>query len=176
MSINQRLIIAYLNFFGITGLSIVLAVAYSLQFLVHEPPCPLCLLQRACLLGVSFGLLLNLRYGFKPCHYGMSIFSAMLGAAIAGKQMLLWICPRPTGLVGYGDPFLGLHLYSWALIFFSASIFITAMLLMFSGQFSGEEKNKAVTFKMKGVSDFSFWLLSILFISNFVVTVVSRYF
>lgn len=171
---NQQRFVAYINFWGILVLSLALVVAYYFQFLMHEAPCPLCLLQRACLLGVAFGFLLNLRYGFKPSHYGMSVLSALLGAMIAGKHLLLWICPGPTGLTGYGLPFLGLHLYTWAFIFFAASILAVALLLMIPGQFK-EQENALTSSQMRGMANFSFWLILILFVSNFFVTLVTRY-
>ncbi|PUZ26518.1 hypothetical protein DCM91_08855 [Chitinophaga costaii] len=42
--------------------------AYVVQFAWHEFPCPLYLLQRKCVMGVAFGLMLNLRNGIKSKH------------------------------------------------------------------------------------------------------------
>ena len=44
----------------------VLTAALVMQFVFGELPCPLCLLQRVALVGVAYGLLLNLRFGPQP--------------------------------------------------------------------------------------------------------------
>jgi hypothetical protein len=45
----------------------------------------------------------------------MSVIAAVGGACISIRQILLHIVPPDPG---YGDPVLGLHLYTWALLVF----------------------------------------------------------
>jgi hypothetical protein len=87
----------------------------------------LCLLQRVAIVGVAFGLLLNLRYGPQPSSYGIMLLAALFGMAVAGRQVLLHIAP---GTGSYGAPLLGLHLYSWSFLLFVAVILGTAILLL----------------------------------------------
>ena len=121
-----------LNVLGLLVVTAVLAAALILQLTLRELPCPLCLLQRAGLVAVGFGLLLNVRFGPSPLHYGLVILAALYGALAAGRQVLLHIVP---GSGGYGAPLLGLHLYSWCLILFMAAILATAVMLLMEGQF-----------------------------------------
>ncbi len=111
-------------------LSMPLLGAFGIQIFMHEIPCPLCLLQRVGMLGVAVGLLMNLRFGIRPMHYGISIISALIGAAISTRQILLHIVPSADGITGYGDAVLGMHLYTWALVVFLASILGIALLMI----------------------------------------------
>lgn len=104
-----------LNTLALAGLCIVLLFAFAWQFLYNELPCPLCLLQRAAFALTGVGLLLNIRFGPSPLHYGITILSALGGVMAAGRQTLLHIAP---GDMGYGAPFLGMHFYTWALVLF----------------------------------------------------------
>jgi disulfide bond formation protein DsbB len=107
-------------FFGI------LASAYFQQFAKHQQPCPLCLLQRLGMIGVSLGAFLNLRFGIRPVFYGISMLAALGGAAVSIRQILLHICP---GSSTFGIPVFGLGLYTWAFLAFIASLAGIAWLL-----------------------------------------------
>ena len=125
---RQRFDIAeLLNGVGLTGLVVVLLVAYADQFAGHDLPCPLCLLQRVAVAGVAFGLLLNLRYGPQLSSYGIMLLAALFGMAVAGRQILLHIAP---GTGSYGAPLFGLHFYTWSFLLFAAVILGTAILLL----------------------------------------------
>ena len=165
---NQRLV-NYLNFIGILGLSVALCVAFYLQFTMHEKPCALCILQRAGLLGVCFGMFLNLRFGPKPGHYGLSILCACVSGMISAKHILLWICPRSTGLLGYGMPIGGMHLYTWAFVLGVASIICISLLMMIPNQYQFMKKNEdyVLLTDVKVLTGISFWLLITIFIINF---------
>jgi disulfide bond formation protein DsbB len=116
-----------LNGLGLAGLIGVLVVAYLDQFLAHDLPCPLCLLQRVAVAGVAFGMLLNLRYGPQPPGYGIMLLAALFGMAVAGRQVLLHVAP---GTGSYGAPLFGLHFYTWSFLLFAAVILGTAILLL----------------------------------------------
>ncbi|MDR6953888.1 disulfide bond formation protein DsbB [Ancylobacter sp. 3268] len=122
-----------LNTFGLFAVAAVLLVAFLDQILYRDLPCPLCILQRVGFCGVGLGLVLNLRFGARPSHYAVAILSAMAGALVSVRQVLLHIVP---GTGSYGDALLGLHFYSWALLLYVAVIGGCAVLLLFDRQFA----------------------------------------
>jgi disulfide bond formation protein DsbB len=130
--------------------------AYSIQFIDGEFPCPLCLLQRLAMVGIACGAMMNLRYGIRPMHYGMCIISAVLGACISTRQILLHIVPAP-GNEGYGTPVLGIHLYTWALLIFMATILILGILFLFDSQFESKEDTQK-TRPLPLFASIAFWL------------------
>jgi len=71
-----------LNNLGLFAVTLVLASALLLQLTLGELPCPLCLLQRVGFIAVGFGLLLNIRFGPAPLHYGLVILGALIFAAV----------------------------------------------------------------------------------------------
>src|SRR5688572_2357784 len=101
----------------------ILAAAFAVQLIAGEPPCPLCVVQRIALMMCALGplyVLLQARAGALSCRdvaigNGISIISALVGAAVSTRQVLLHILP---GDPGFGNPVLGLHLYTWCLIAF----------------------------------------------------------
>lgn len=103
----------FLNALMIYILVGILGGALYFQLGLHENPCPLCLLQRMGMMGVMCGAVLNLRGGIRPQNYGLIILAALFGAGTAARQILLHIVP---GTGGYGDPVMGLHLYTWSFI------------------------------------------------------------
>ena len=104
--------------------------AFYFQFGLNEDPCPLCLLQRMAMIGVIFGLALNIFFGFDAKHFGVVIISALVGVLFSGRQVLLHISKK-DGDVGYGTPFFGMHLYTWGVLIFIASILGSAIFLFF---------------------------------------------
>ncbi len=109
-------------------ISFVLLSAYYVQFVLEEEPCCLCMLQRLGMISVACGNLLNLRFGIRPSHYGLSIISALCGASVSLRQISLHVCPQfPT----FGEPMMGLSLFTWAFLVFLCSIVGVALLLFF---------------------------------------------
>lgn len=124
-------LLVYLNSLGLLALSTALGFALADQLINHDLPCPLCLLQRMAMFAVGIGLVLNIALGHDPRHDGMMIVSAVLGMFIAMRQILLHIVP---GTGAYGDPFLGLHYYTWAFLLFVGVIAgASLMLILFGG-------------------------------------------
>jgi disulfide bond formation protein DsbB len=126
MRIGQRPL-DIVNSLALLGLGFVLAAAYGFQLVLHELPCPLCLLQRVAFAAIAFGFLLNVRFGPRASHHGIILFGALFGMAVSGRQILLHIVP---GTGAYGSAVFGLHFYSWAFILFAATILATACLLL----------------------------------------------
>ena len=121
-----------LNALGLYAVALMLAAAFAAQFVLHELPCPLCLLQRILFATLAIGPILNIRFGPRPSHYAMSLFAAVAGAVVSTRQVLLHIMP---GDAGYGSALLGFHYYTWALIGFIAAIVLLAAILLFDRQF-----------------------------------------
>lgn len=121
-----------LNVVALLLLALPLLGAFGIQIIMHELPCPLCLLQRVGMLGVAAGILMNVKFGIRPMHYGIAITAALIGAAVSTRQILLHIAPTIDGITGFGDPVMGLHLYTWALVVFMASILGSALLMIFT--------------------------------------------
>lgn len=131
------------NLLELAGVILVLLLAFLFQIFFRELPCPLCLLQRLGLLGVTLGLLLNLRYGFHPSHYAITLLSAIFASFVALRQISLHILPD-TG--SYGFPFLGLHLYTWTFIISMLIIIATTLMLSVDRQYLTKQlKNRRYT-------------------------------
>jgi disulfide bond formation protein DsbB len=122
-----------LDALGLLAIALVLAAAFADQLLHDELPCPLCLLQRVGFVLAGFGLAMNLVFGPRASHYALTILGAMAGGAVALRQILLHIVP---GTGGYGDPFLGLHFYTWAAILFALIVLGSTLLLLFDARLS----------------------------------------
>lgn len=118
----------------------VIGAAFRIQILEGDMPCPLCMLQRMAMVLVGIGAIwmiglvwkkrLNLNMYIRCL--GLMLLAALLGAFISFRQVELHILP---GDPGYGDPVLGLHLYTWALITFIVVIAFAAVMLLFGRTF-----------------------------------------
>jgi disulfide bond formation protein DsbB len=128
-----------LNALGLYAIAVVLIVAFAAQFLLHELPCPLCLLQRIQFAVLAIGPIMNVRWGPRPSHYALSLLAAGTGVVFSTRQVLLHILP---GDPGYGTALLGYHYYTLALIAFAAAIALIAVMLLFDRQFTPEDAPK----------------------------------
>ena len=112
---------------GLICIGLMLGAALYFQFFLGEQPCPLCLLQRASFIGVALSLLMNIRYGQRVLHWGLSILISCVGAAVSIRQVLLNIL-KPEG---FASPVMGLHMYTWCLMGFVSLIIGCSVMLMF---------------------------------------------
>ncbi len=124
-------------------LSILLG-AFYFQFGLKENPCPLCLLQRMGMIGVIIGLSLNTFYGLKKEHFGVVILSAIVGAGFSVRQILLHICPVAGEVSGYGDPVMGMHLYSWGFLVFVMSIVGSVIFLFLMDDGKADDRKPSI--------------------------------
>ncbi len=124
---NTTRLVHSLNGLALAVITFILAGAFAEQLLLGELPCPLCLLQRAGLIAVGLGFLLNLRFGIQPVHYGVALLGSLVGAAGSMRQILLHIAP---GDPGYSGAFFGLHLYTWSFLSFVGLMLGIAVLLI----------------------------------------------
>jgi disulfide bond formation protein DsbB len=111
--------LALLNWLALTAmLAVICAIlltAMGFQYLRGEIPCPLCLLERAAMFGVCFGILLQLRSGFSYQNTGFSLLSALFLLIVSTRQTLLDIYPRP-GHEYIGSAVFGLHMPVWSIV------------------------------------------------------------
>jgi disulfide bond formation protein DsbB len=155
-----------LNAISLYAVALVLAAAFAAQLVLHELPCPLCLLQRILFATLAVGPILNIRFGPRPSHYALSLLTAVTGAVVSTRQVLLHIMP---GDAGYGSALLGYHYYTWALIGFIAAIILLAAVLLFDRQFENFDARSVAgdAFAQTGV-----WLVIILTMLNVVSTLL----
>jgi disulfide bond formation protein DsbB len=128
-----------LNVLSLYAVALVLIAAFAAQLLLHELPCPLCLLQRFQFAMLAIGPIMNVRFGPRPSHYALSLFAAAAGFAFSTRQVLLHILPSDPG---YGTALLGYHYYTLALIGFAAAIVLISAMLLFDRQFEAEAAAK----------------------------------
>jgi disulfide bond formation protein DsbB len=154
-----------LNALALLGICAVLLAAFYWQLARGELPCPLCQLQRAALLGCGLGFMLNVRFGSSETHYGVVIVSALIGGAIAARQVLLYIVP---GTGSYGSALLGWHFYTWALVAFFVIALFAAALLFIEAQFAEgvSEWRPTATAQVLG------WLFVLIVLANAVSTML----
>jgi disulfide bond formation protein DsbB len=162
-----RALAVTLNTLSLYAVALVLAAAFAAQLLLHELPCPLCLLQRIQFAALAIGPILNVRWGPRPSHYALSLLAAAAGATFSTRQILLHIMP---GDAGYGTALLGYHYYTWALIGFVAAIVLLAIILLFDRQF--EDDRAAPPVATGGFAYAAAWLVIGLTALNVVSTLL----
>ena len=158
----------------ILGYSGVVLSAFYIQFVMHEFPCPLCMLQRYGMflssLGALFVIMQARRGELTTARYaqgiGLGLIGALAGATVSVRQIELHIEP---GDPGYGAPVLGLHLYSWAFVtFVIVLIYCGAMLILMP---RGIPAAPATTSPLRRVSTAVIWLFIAIIAANVVAIV-----
>lgn len=127
-----RQLIKTLNALDLIGISVMLLLAFGLQFLYKDPPCPLCLLQRLGFLAMGFGYLLNMHYRPRPLHYGLSLLASVYTGFVSLRQITLHVLPDSGS---YGQPIFDLHLYTWAFVISVLAIIYNAIILSIPYQY-----------------------------------------
>ncbi len=116
--------------------TVVMLSAFFIQFVKGEFPCPLCMLQRYGMilstLGALFIIMQARRGVLTTARYaqglGLGLIGVLAGASVSVRQIELHILP---GDPGYGEPFLRLHLYTWAFVTFAiVMIYVGVMLFL----------------------------------------------
>ena len=149
------------NILDVFALIVILTLAFIFQWVFHELPCTLCLLQRVGFLITATGFLLNLRYGLRPSHYAISLIGALFTSFVALRQIALHVVP---GTGAYGSSILGLHMYTWSFIASMVIICFTATLLSFDAQY----RVPKLTLKYgKFLTPFLMVIMLVLALSNF---------
>lgn len=130
-SIMSRL----LYFYMISMMAVIVAIltaAMTLQYVHGELPCPLCLLQRAAMLGVCFGIMQQFRHGYSSRNVGISLGFSLLLLIISVRQTLLDIYPRP-GHEYVGSAVFGMHMPVWSVLIATCLIIALAIQLIIWG-------------------------------------------
>ncbi len=112
--------------FGLVGSVALIAIAYF-YFQLHKglAPCPLCMFQRACLVGVAFSCLLGLlisprKIGARLISFFCVLFS-FAGLVIAGRQV--WLQYLPADQVPECGPGLDFMLETFPMMELLESVF-----------------------------------------------------
>ena len=125
-----------LDTLALLGLSAVLLVAFYYQFALGELPCPLCALQRVGFVVAGVALMLNLRNGYAPAHYGIVLLTSVAAASASLRQIALHVVP---GSGSYGSALFGWHFYTWAFVGYGALVvYVGAMLLLVPAAQAGD--------------------------------------
>jgi disulfide bond formation protein DsbB len=156
-----------LNALGLYAVAAVLAAAFTAQFVLHELPCPLCLLQRIQFAVLAIGPIMNVRFGPRPSHYALSLLAAAAGMAFSTRQVLLHILP---GDAGYGTALFGYHYYTLALIGFAVAIVLLAAILLFDRQFEADDTAQPIALDV--FAQIAVWLVIALTALNVVSTLL----
>lgn len=151
----MRSIINTLDTIALFVLCTILATAFYYQLFLHELPCALCVLQRMGLSLIAIGLILNLKFGYKPAHYYIVILSATINSFMALTQVLLHIVP---GTGNYGDAVFGIHMYTWN--------FIISMGFVLYGTVAGLLSSGASNHKFNQIAKYIVILFIILLVAN----------
>src|ERR1700712_3063934 len=118
----------------LAGLAAMLTVAMVLQYAAGEIPCPLCLLQRVAMFGVSFGIIQHVRRGYDVRNIGVSLVWALFLLVVSVRQVLLNIVARP-GHAYPGSAVFGLHMPVWSVIIaFAVLLALAATVALFDSK------------------------------------------
>ena len=116
-----------LDTLALYGICAVLGVAFYYQFGRGELPCPLCALQRVGLIVSGVALVLNLRTGYAPAHYGLALLSVVAAGSASLRQISLHVIP---GTGHYGSALFGFHFYTLAFVGYGALVAYAGAMLM----------------------------------------------
>jgi disulfide bond formation protein DsbB len=120
------------------GVCAVLIVAFYYQFALGELPCPLCALQRVGFVIAGVALILNLRSGHAPAHYGLVLLTAVAAGAASLRQIALHVVP---GTGSFGSALFGFHFYTWAFVGYGALVLYVGAMLMLGGRTADSAHN-----------------------------------
>ncbi len=123
----------------------ILTTAMTLQYVNGELPCPLCLLQRAAMFGVCFGIMQQFRHGYSYRNTGISLIFSLLLLVISVRQTLLDIYPRP-GHEYIGSAVFGMHMPVWSVLIATCLILALAIQLLVWGGDTKWRENSIVQF------------------------------
>lgn len=143
--------------------------ALIIQFFYNSLPCPLCLFQRAGLLGIGLGYLLNLKSSNRILHYFLSILMTLITGVFAGEQILLHI----GNGTAYGIGLLGLHLYTWMFIICIIFLIINIIMLCITAYLKGIERTASTIYR-SSYTFFNFLIMLYLLIiaTNFILSML----
>ena len=122
-----------LNYVGLVVPLLVVLAAIVTQVVTGELPCSHCNLERLAYFTIALGPALNLRFGIRPSHYGISLAGAMFLGTVSIDMMVR--IAQEVGPAGYGPVVLGLHVNSWSLIISIVAGVGVVLMLLWERQF-----------------------------------------
>ncbi|MFO1396418.1 MAG: disulfide bond formation protein B [Burkholderiales bacterium] len=125
---------------ALAGICGVLLIAFFYQFMLGELPCPLCALQRVGFIVAGAALVLNLRAGYSPAHYGVIALTAVAAGSASLRQIALHVVP---GSGSYGSALFGFHFYTWAFVGYGALVAYVGAMLVIAGPGVTRERGPA---------------------------------
>ncbi|WP_322090181.1 disulfide bond formation protein B [Burkholderia cenocepacia] len=155
------------NILALLAICFALFTALYYEFVLHEPPCPLCALQRLGLILVGIGTAMNIRFEAKVSHYSLVLLGGIATGAAALRQILLHVCP---GTKAYGSPFLGLHFYTWAAISAVLVVVFVVAMLIYREYVTNTDSN-SITMLFGFIATLAFFILT----SANVTSIISRF-
>ena len=148
-----------LDTLALFALSGVLLVAFYYQIAMGELPCPLCALQRVGFIVAGTGLILNLRVGYSPAHYGLVLLTAVVAGSASLRQIALHVVP---GTGHYGSALYGLHFYTWAFVGYGALVVYVGVMLLQGAREPVRERQRP----NDSMAGFASWLFVVLAAAN----------
>ena len=148
-----------LDTLALFALSGVLLVAFYYQIVLAELPCPLCALQRVGFVVAGVGLILNLRVGYSPAHYGLVLLTAVVAGSASLRQIALHIVP---GTGHYGSAMFGLHFYTWAFVGYGAPVAYVGVMLLLEARAPARERAQPAS----PLAAFACWLFVAVAVAN----------
>lgn len=130
------------------GVAFILLLAFTIQIVFNELPCPLCLLQRVGFCMIAVGFLMNLKFGLHPSHYAMVILGCIYTAMVALRQIALHVIP---GTGSYGSELFGFHLYTWSFVGASVILVFTTILMSVDRQYLKPIPKKHILSKITNI-------------------------
>ncbi|MGU3574399.1 disulfide bond formation protein B [Brucellaceae bacterium C25G] len=142
---------AFFHYIYLLGMMFVIAAiltaAMILQYAYAELPCPLCLLQRIAMLGVCFGVMLQLRYGLTFRYAGITLLFAVFLLIVSVRQTLLDIYVR-AGHEYIGSAVFGLHMPVWSILIALALISAVSIQMMVWGRGDDHRRERIGAFPL----------------------------
>lgn len=109
---KQKEVSYIISIASLIGITVISLAAIAIQIFLNELPSPLCLLQRAGVMAIGVGYMMNLFFGCKSRYLAMSTFAAILTIFISIRQVILHVAPKSGG---YADIITDNHMYSWVI-------------------------------------------------------------
>ncbi len=150
---------------AIGGICFLLLDAFFYQLVLGELPCAFCNLIRVCLMLLGSGLLLNQVFGINPWNYVLSGFGALIGSLLS---LLFMFAKALPGSTPTGSAILGLHMYTWTFMVFTAAIMFCLIMAVLYARRAPAEREPATRFQRSAAQNLIIGLFVLLVAANLV--------
>lgn len=155
----------------VLGYSFMLIGSISTQLIIHDLPCPLCVMQRMSMAMTAFGPAFIIVETLKgdintekyAQGYGLSLVFSIFGMVSCVRQLLLHIAPNDPG---FGPAVLGIHFYTWSLITFIVVVAFCGINLVFA-----KELTPTPDVNFKGFGNFAIKLIFVMVVIMFILMI-----